>query len=202
MLDKFFPPTDNLYKFIAISGLLFIIISFVPNYLTFRLLEKKIEHVREQDKFLVEITQINDESDKRINKQSQFNRDYDELLENKNKIKNYFQIKTNREKVEQLIEAKKNFDVEGMVFDEKYNALKIKKADLDASSEMNELYKSEISWLESVSFKVFIAGIFLVLVGFYFWYKKMQKPNDLLLLNQTRELLPVKAKPVKRVRPI
>lgn len=51
MLDKFLPPTDNLYKFIAISGLMFLALSIVPYYFSFQLGERKLEHTKNLEIF-------------------------------------------------------------------------------------------------------------------------------------------------------
>jgi hypothetical protein len=64
MLDKYLPPTDSLYKFIAISGLLLFCLSFVSTYLSFQISLQIIELNKEIKIF----SERQDELNSRYNK--------------------------------------------------------------------------------------------------------------------------------------
>jgi hypothetical protein len=189
MLDKFLPPTDNLYKFIAISGLMLIVFSFVPNYISFKFTEQQIGYIGNQYKFIVESDQLIKDINKQVENQKQLIRDLEELPK-----------KTNGENNEKLLQVKKNLEEEAKKLGEKQIAMNLKEAELKTAGEYITFYDLTITRLVSLSVIIFLVGVFFVVVGFYFWYQKMQKPNDLILISQTKEQSLAKSKRIKRIR--
>jgi len=64
-MNTFFPPTDNLYKFLAISGLMiFCFFVIWPELQTYKLEQRKIEILGEQEVIKHEIDYINQDLDR------------------------------------------------------------------------------------------------------------------------------------------
>ena len=177
------PPTDTLYKFLAILGLLFFISSLIaPVYLSKQIGEQQIEHLRDlellmldaKNKFAVsdrlrEITEEQQESYKRLEKASYdfLNRDIGErefkyILDGVRSAstKYYQQSPTYND---QLLEWNK----ESLQVEYKANLFK-------NSSRAARL-------LVNVSFLGLLAGLIMSIFGFILWYRRTQKFEDLIL---------------------
>jgi preprotein translocase subunit SecG len=162
MIDKLFPPTDNLYKFSAIAGLLFIILSFYPQYLNFKLNEQKIENMKNSKILMTDLKLANEEL---------------ELLRKKHE-------ETNQSK-----EGNKPTDEELSKYIQKRKELESRNIEIESVQELEKYYNEEINRLNFISHITFSVGILVMLIGFYLWYQKVQKPSDLILTNQTKENL-------------
>ena len=174
------PPTDNLYKFIFISGILIYLYSLTFAVQQFR------ENWELNRKYKKETILIND----LIKKDSlkiellnyQFNIDgkcflkeldivsLDTLkLDNEQLqiFKEYIFLKTNKTKNDTLLKVIKDRATEPILFE---------------------------TGARHVFFFLFFLGIFLIPFGFYYWYTKLHVPNMILLENQVSKVLGEDAK--------
>lgn len=55
MLDKFLPPTDNLYKFQAIAGLMLTLSALIPFYLSFHFYERFLINQKDTELYLAKL---------------------------------------------------------------------------------------------------------------------------------------------------
>jgi preprotein translocase subunit SecG len=224
MLDKFLPPTDNLYKFVAISGLLFIVLSFYPNYLNFKLGEQKIEHLKNLNILNIELKNLVEESEQISKKANEIKDKASELFEgmkkNSETIKSAAQnaqnknIKTakilqneflSNDKVNEISRNELNenelkINDADLQNQEKMKQQKIKLAELNSTSELIGYYNEQISWLKTLSKLIFTSGLIFVATGFYFWLVKHQMPNDKLLWNQSNEKQSTKSRKHHRIK--
>jgi hypothetical protein len=168
MLDKFLPPTDNLYKFLSITGLLLIVLSFYPTYLTLKFEEQRIEQDKNHKMFMAEVKIL-----------EQQNEDYKLFIE-----KGLAPTKSIQQIREELLNQEKKRVELGIADDLLLNNAKL------------------INYFDRLSSWVFWSGIICMLIGFWCWYFKIQRPNDLILMNQSQNKEPTNPKRVKRVRPI
>jgi hypothetical protein len=224
MLDKYLPPTDNLYKFLAISGLLLIVVSFIPNYFNFQLWEQKVDYLRQQKVFIAEIEKFNKDYEALNKNLNNLNQKYGEStdtykvifelqenLDKELKERNYQKAKelyevylSNKqiilEKKKVIDELKANIDNDSKEIKNKEIEIETKKAELDKTKDLIELYDEEIARLKLMSYLLFILGIITAFIGFYFWYSKIQKFNDLILVNDAKEKQQEKIKKTRRFR--
>jgi hypothetical protein len=70
---------------------------------------------------------------------------------------------------------------------EENNEITIGKIQLDSKVELTKYYRNQINTLDILSWVILCVGVLLIFIGFYFWYIKIQKPNDLILANQANE---------------
>lgn len=213
MLDKFLPPTDNLYKFVSISGLLLIVLSFYPSYLNFKLGEQRLEHLKNYRMFMVDVdnftkdlTNINQTSEdakeglknleSKLNEHEQLLSKAEQAIKNKDlpeAEKLSSQITENRKEAEKMFLELKPLAAKLLASEdvaklyERKNQQDIRQAELDSATELIKFYESEISYLQNLSRLLFILGLILTAIGFYFWYERIQKHNDLILVNQAQE---------------
>lgn len=208
MLDKFLPPTDNLYKFLAISGLLLIVLSFVPNYFNFQLWEQKYEYLKTLDIYVAELEKYNEDYGKFNTRLKELNQKYDESIESYKKhnelgsdiekelkeknfqkadelYKSYLSDKKIiQDRQNNIKELKTNIENEKKEIDKKTIEIKVKKAEIDKTKNLIEHYNEEISRLRALSILIFVLGIIAAISGFFLWYYRIQKYDDLILANE------------------
>ena len=179
-------PTDNLYKFMAISGIVLIIASYLPFYHGWmigcdlselkgesEIIDQKANWVREElkklenqmDTFIVQIVQLTGISKPEIIaalNAGQSLRDISKDLEE-------HQIQW------QEIESK--FHEHHKVFREQI----IKQIRLKTKSELVNRKLEALVWLARLSQIGFFTGGLLASLGFGLWYKKLQALQDLLI---------------------
>lgn len=194
MLDKFLPPTDNLYKFTAISGLLLIVFSFVPNYFSFKLGEQIIDLRKRTNIIHIEKDYLSDTPTHKLaenlnqrnealkNTLSQIPKDEKSLRENYGE--KYIESLNNealqiKDKTLQVMQEVSQVEKQQM-------ELKIKLEELSSATTLAEYYEKSISDLRLLSYGTLITGVGLVILGFRWWYVKVQKPNDLILVNEAK----------------
>jgi hypothetical protein len=137
-------PTDNLYKFIALTGVLMFIVAPIF-YVNFYISYHKIE--------LDAIDSLRVPS-----------WDY---YESKSKIE-HGETVTNAQK--ELVEKWDSFKREGSNTQLDYH-----------------LYTRFSCVITLLSFIMAVMGLALAIIGFWFWYNRVQKPLDAILLNEVKE---------------
>lgn len=202
MLDKFLPPTENLYKFIAISGILLIIASYYPSYLTFKLGEQYYDLMRNQkiliadlDNINKRLSDVNQTASSLTEKYKEIEKKGDEIIEFskqkniknkeiaksiKQEIENYKYLQAEIEALKKRLESIDNLEE----FRAKSEQQDIKNAELKVTSAQLEFYGNEIDRLKQLSWILFITGLGMIGYGFNRWYTKIQKINDAILSKQ------------------
>ena len=189
MLDKYLPPTDNLYKFMAISGLMFLALSLVPFLLNFKLNEMRIQRDKEFDlsnigqKDTLRKDQIELDYKKSVLGQvftpnlspTDEEKIYDEFLEGE-----FSKLSLEMKRIKVL----KKVAIESQSLSEKIKKLDIESTERVSGNELIRYYDDQIYTLTTITLVTSILGLFLAMSGFYLWYVKLQKPSDLVLENQ------------------
>jgi exonuclease VII small subunit len=212
MLDKLVPPTDNLYKFIAISGLLLVILSFVPQYFLVKLIEQRIQLNKDLKVFVLEFKKFNEDYEKHVKEFENHNARLEDLngklkenidliqnatqnLKNRNLKKannQYREFKENSNKIERLMGEIDIVDLKikekSQQMSDKHLAMLTKSAELDSTSELIDFYNERISYLQGWSLIIFVIGLVMTGFGFYKWYQKVQKLNDRTLEIQAKSV--------------
>ena len=200
MLDKFLPPTDNLYKFIAISGLMLLILSFVPEYLSFRYVEKLVEYENHQKRFITEIKAATNEREKLNERLNNYNEQLEKIVKDLNETRKAVNKKELIDQADEIIKNSNELSEYNKKLDQEFKKLFLTKNDLDTEGTMLDTYDDEIKYLKDLSRIIFIVGCLLIIFGFSTWYYKVQKPNDLILFNQATQDNQSKLKRAKRHR--
>jgi hypothetical protein len=197
MFDVLKPPTDNLYKFLALTGLLLLIISVVlPGYALFSLELKRLEALKELNLTKAEIEkskilQSESESAKHLvdaaNLQVQAAQLRGESLTKKKHLSRQ-ELKELKQRVDEVEKAMNNLRDATKTFQSKSEALGKQVAIVELRTVDNE-YQGEV--LESINLALFflkfllfvgiIAGGLIAMVGFGLWYRKVQVFEDIIL---------------------
>lgn len=160
-----FPPTDNLYKFAAISGTIIILLSlYVPikyiNELNIRYDSINLKrHVLEVERFA------------RLGKLKKLNEIIENTIKDKNNKNKVIKIYYSKSEIKKMIAEHEALDIE----------IKLKEAEINSYHEVNseiinriKRYKSIVVWLTTF-------GAALAVAGYMFWYLKVQKYQDIYL---------------------
>ena len=168
-------PTDNLYKFIALSGVLITILTiYTLQTRTDSIFEKL--YVIELENSKLEVTiEHNEVKIRRLN----------EIIDNSIKEKNgnihvvngKLLIRYSTEEVKELIS-----DVENYKFQIKLGIAK-SKADIKQIETLNNQLEKSFNW----SIFIILIGTVLSVFGFRMWYIKVQKPLDNQISNSVSE---------------
>ena len=68
-----------------------------------------------------------------------------------------------------------------------FNEINLGKIQLNTKVELTKYYQDQLRTLNILSWIILLTGLLFITVGFYFWYIKIQKPNDLILIKQAEE---------------
>lgn len=181
-------PTDNLYKFLAISGIiLFLTALFYPEY-------KTNEINSEIAIFNGEIKKLKIENEKSSNKLDQIKSQI-EILDSRAKINGSIVTDTliNRtrilsgdadlvslsERIDNLIVEWKNINRE----------VDLKSIDINVKSELIDNKRAELKSLNETANKLGPFSMIIITYAFFMWYNKTQKYQDRILSEQTNKYL-------------
>ncbi len=174
-------PTDNLYKFMAISGVVIVIASFVPFFYQHKLRIQEIQMVGERHILLTE---------------------FENLLAD---IKTF---KKDMGPIQQLIKKQNLKDSTPEELLQEYENIltpptEVIKEGEEIVEQFHKLYPLgiqfltkclELGYLRSIIRRNFIllnfgflSGIILAVTGFLLWYKKLQLPLDMIIKNKLKE---------------
>lgn len=183
-------PTDNLYKFMALSGLLIILACFIPYYHLYKLRFDLIQLVNEEERF-------NAERDWIVKDLNDVQKQIDKLKERTDGLRSEITLaqKTGKkiptdhiEKVESVTnDMRVKIQPKLSELNELSRKLILTKLNLKSRGEekkyLLDVVRSEIL-LSKICFWV---GLFMACSGFILWYKRLQAPQDKLLQNKTKE---------------
>jgi len=164
-------PTDNLYKFIAISGLLLIFLSTVlPLWLIHNMELELIETEEERDFISYELEILNNEI-KLLEKQEEF------LQALSSNTKRDLTKLNNKETKDIGKAEQKTIDIRKELMKSKIKSEKL------------SYLVSEITKLKLVIFIGNFIGIMFTSYGFSLWYRRLQKYQDEIIKNEARKQL-------------
>lgn len=183
-------PTDNLYKFVAISGLiLFVLALFYPEY-------RSNELNTEIAFYNGEIKKLSVENQKAANNLNTIKNEIeilDKKANNKGSIVNETLISRTRiiSGEADLVELSKKIDKLVIDRSEIDRQIEIKSIDIDIKSELIENKRNDLHTLKDAMNFLGPFSMLLTFLGFVLWYEKTQKLQDKVLSEQTNKLLDV-----------
>ena len=167
-------PTDNLYKFLGLSGIVIILTSSYVLLITLIELEEKIIDTKEQQRISVE---KNRESSERLE-------EFGKIAERLAAIKKKKKLPQNADK--SVLQYYSGSDLKKL--DEKlhqsFHQRIIETINTEFNAQRVESLKQRAEQLKYASIFFNIFGFVLSLVGFTLWYRKVQKPQDMLLQSE------------------
>ncbi|WP_321997483.1 zinc ribbon domain-containing protein [Draconibacterium orientale] len=182
-------PTDNLYKFIALTGvLLFVLSVFYPVYQKTKIRDEISIHNGEAKKLDVEREKLKNKQkeiksqvkilDKKINLDN--NSIVSDTLIVRTKIvggsKELVDLSSQIDKlIEEYLTLKLELDIKTIEINTKLEIVENKKYDLDTIDEASNIFSP--------------ASLLLAFVGFLLWYERTQKLQDKVLKQQTNQYL-------------
>ncbi len=147
-------PTDSLYKFIAMSGLFtFMGFIFIPEYMSYEIKIKEILLHGEINESTVDIN----ENTKRI-----------AILEEKVSLMKEYDDKL-------IIKYQSDLNL-SKILNVRNQKILIK---IDNKNMLIDFYKNKINNYKLVRIVGSILSFLMMILGFYFWYKRVQKPLDM-----------------------
>lgn len=174
-------PTDNMYKFLAITGLVIAIYAITIPYAKIQELERQnIVNLGERELIILEWSQLEELSENhkdntenltsRVFRLAEKNKKIPEALANELKNKLYGTIEEKKE----LIQKKHLFKQKELQYNNKINLY-------DYNLKLTKSY-TLIGWILG------ILGVFLSIFGFTLWHTRSQRHQDLIIKQQANEL--------------
>lgn len=190
-------PTDNLYKFMALSGVVLFFLSFLPIFHAHKLDLESIDIIGElhatvqQQKFLK-------------NKQNELLEKAKSIIKNTDKLKTEMPTKESLYDKERYERFKKSLEMKMDKLDEAADDVSVLKEESHQFLELVHKYNLAVIEVETKSKKhiylrrmiIFersigafctFSGIVLALMGFWLWYKKLQTFQDIIVKKQAEK---------------
>lgn len=181
------PPTDNLYKFMAIAGLVFLGYSnyfWQSSNLDVEL--KVIAATAKGQLLALEKEDLNLKISEMVENQKIDKEYFKCLKDNKSKvkaIKKLYDFCLSKHKVTKN-EIKARHELTNDMYDKTlalHRQLAKKSIAYEKEFEIIKLLNSKLSKYTNIVFALMSASLLLIFWGFYFWYTRVQKPQDKLL---------------------
>lgn len=177
------PPTDNLYKFVAIAGLVIFVASFVvPKQVEYMLRDKKFQKISEEAKAKadyeiwlgaekrLEIQKKQLEADNRAFHEFMVENPRDSIPDDVAQVLKEKSLEADKRRMEFWKEHEKNAQLAGIA-DQDIGLIK-------ALEEEITFLESESKWARCVAGWCFWISIGMLGCGFFFWWSKVQIPQD------------------------
>lgn len=180
MLNFLTPPTDNLYKFIAITGLLFIFASvFYPTFLNIQINERILESEKDSEIVTIEMTKLERESKDIERKIDDMQKQLKDFKQNPNKS-SAKQLEANIKDTDQLQKQTKEFMNIA-------TELQKKNIEIEYKNKLTKFYNDYLKSALNYAKVGIIIGMILTIFGFTFWLFRVQKYQDLVLLKEAQQ---------------
>lgn len=172
-------PTDSLYKFCAITGIITILFSIYLPYSIFIDTNKQLITMKyEATKLNLEVNYTNED----IKEISENVKEMDKeltILENKS-------IKLTEIEIKRLKDFAKEFNIKNNSLKKLIREHEIKVEQLKATQEKLETILNFSDFILKIGNFGRVLGFILSCFGFIMWYKKIQKPQDELILKSLK----------------
>ena len=192
MLNNIAPPLDNLYKFMAISGLiLFGYTSYLFFTASHELNQKILNNEHEKRISEIEYKSLINTMKATENKQKKFQSWFD-CVDYKNETSKFNEklFDTCNEKLnvnpEEVISMHYEIDKDVVLFKEKRKALSMKDNEITYKSNQIKLLNDELNKFITLKYSLLLLSIFLIFSGFFLWYVKHQKYQDMIIKNAAK----------------
>ena len=171
----FTPPTDNLWKFVALTGIVvFCFAIYYPYHRYQELVLKKISSLISMNQCLIEGKYL-----------KQDNNDFNTTLED---LKRQLKDKIAQGKIPAENPFNK-LDRPIKELKEKAKAIELKTAEIEIRKMETDALSKEIEYFLRWGRRYQITGIILAIFGFVMWYLKTQRYQDKILKQQAKEYL-------------
>lgn len=183
-------PTDNLYKFISISGMILFLVSlFYPTYLGNKLNNDIAIYNGEIKKLSIE----NKKSKSKLDEIKDEIRVLDEKGNFRGSITNDTMIVRTKVIVgdESLVLQSKKIDQLVSQWEEINRQIELKSIDINVKFEQIKNNRKDLDDLDEASSIFGPISILITLLGFLLWYNKTQKYQDRVLIEQTEKMLDI-----------
>ena len=176
------PPTDNLYKFLAISGLL--LLGFFQVFPLLQLRELRNERIQisgEISILRIDLEHLRNET----NRQYDANDSMIKAMEKRTPQDSFW--KSEKAYIDFMVsEYKYVRDKQDQAY-EKRRLIETRIAQIDTKNELLEQVGSDIKYLRFAAFGGSIVAIVIGIWGFKLWYRKVQAPQDRIIARQASE---------------
>ncbi len=181
-------PTDNLYKFIAISGLVIIgLTTFYPLKMVNESTLKTAQYATEMQKYSIERKRLATEYKKLTEISVQLaQKAENQLAELKKEYKKKLAGLPYTIPPSVNLEYDDNFKANERRLEQTSLELDLKNADLDGKKGELNIIEDNLFFSRILMYAGFAIGSVLTMYGFSLWYIKVQQPLDLILLNQSQ----------------
>jgi|WetSurMetagenome_2_1015567.scaffolds.fasta_scaffold14533_5 hypothetical protein len=214
------PPTDSLYKFMAISGILLMILTIISfQYVNYKILNKYLDIVKDSLEYNLkrENRNLNNDMFKSnqnvrdtLSKMVYNSKQYIDSVVNYYHIlnKNSFKVKQKQNSIDDLNKYlfKLNSKVDSLFYlDIQFgNELECLANNMTIKRNENNYIKTKRDDYKTISFILICAFSLISVLGYYLWYHKIQKYQDKILLfeaqkNILTEEIHIKDKLIKRI---
>ena len=190
-MDYIKPPTDNLYKFIAISGLIILGYAVYFNEASISDLRiKTIEHETQKSILKVEIKTLEYNRSKIAETQKVDQNFFDCMYSQKDTVPNnneaIYHSCLSKHPTDTKKMVKRYYEVNKLLNDYFFASQEIIKKTIIVDSEEKKVnfLVSRLHKFTNILYLIVIVGLSLLIYGFYNWYYRVQKPQDNLLLNE------------------
>ena len=172
------PPTDSLYKFVALLGAIILVVSIVGPYLLSRDMEAQIDQISLKDSTLniaIDYTERRIENLKEIIHNSIL-RQNGQYKPDPNKLEIEYSPEEIKHLEEQIVELTKSSRMDA--------------AEVELMAEKNHRLFSELKTIMLCAFGAALWGVVMMFYGFRNWYYRIQRYQDRLLEADALRILP------------
>jgi len=187
MIETLKPPTDSLYKFLAIIGLIFFLTSVISPFVLRREFHRQYAEFLRDERINNLDAETWQETSKQMQKQSI------ELDESSKRLDETFDPKSNRSLAEQgrvLKEAKKIEEKQFAtieLLDKQMRDWRKQDAQVEYKRNLLEEYEDYAKNLFTLCLLGGPVGLFMSVFGFVLWYRRAQKYEDLVLKKKVEQ---------------
>ncbi|OHB54997.1 MAG: hypothetical protein A2173_02320 [Planctomycetes bacterium RBG_13_44_8b] len=192
-------PTDNLYKFVAISGIVILLFSFIPRYHAHKLQLKSISlksdiKILELDKtrFKYKYSEVENKINETGNKTVKLEQEVDDIfVKVKEKARDPNDLrKMNEEtarKIKLIKEEWRQVENENSKLEEMIYEIKVRDTKISSERERIKCILKVVTIELYTGIGSFVCGLLMAVWGFRNWYTKLQIFQDELIKNKTSQ---------------
>jgi hypothetical protein len=179
------PPTDTIYKFLAIFGLLIFLSSLsTPIWMFQKLDTLRAEHLRDLEILNLDATTW-EEAWEEVRKASEAHtaasKRVQETFDNFAKSKSQASKTTVQNALTTSQAAYENFELKSREFEEKVLKWRKQHAEVSYKTDLVEISEHTVELTARYCLLGMLAGLAMTITGFILWYKRTQKMEDLIL---------------------
>jgi hypothetical protein len=179
------PPTDTIYKFLAISGLLIFLSSLTSPIWMFQKLDAlQVEHLRDLQILNLDATtwkEAWEDVQKASEKHSTAHKRVQETFDDFMKSKSSTSKTAVQNSLTKAVVAYDEFQIKSKEFEEKVLKWNKQSADVEYKGNLFEVTEHSVQLMADYCLLGILVGLIMTISGFILWYKRTQKLEDLIL---------------------